>query len=318
MSPALRKIAKIILVVGFLIAFFFYVPFGEVYRAILSADLFYFTAVIFLGFPATFLNTLSTWLLARRQGISCSLFEFYIFNLAIRFYGFFSPTSTLATIMRWRKLSAGGKGAEALSAIAFTRALSIFVAISMGVFWILTDVRQTLVNPLILVSFFVLLIVGWMALGRLSPLLAEVTSNWMMRLSQPLLQKMIGFVRRFFVSMEGYAKMPMSVLVVIGLINLGAELVGILSYVLVARALHIPLSFVDLGWLRAVAFLAALAPVTLAGGFGLREATIVVALSAFDVHPNVAAAYSLLVYARSVVFALLCGLIEFVSLVKAR
>ena len=128
----------------------------------------------------------------------------------------------------------------------------------------------------------------------------------------------MGFLGRFFASIEEYAKMRSLELSVIALINLGNEFLGLLAYILIARALNIPLSFVDLGWLRAISFLAALAPFTLAGGVGLREITVVLTMSAFDIHPNLAAAYSFLIYARNVIFALLCGTIELGLLLRSK
>ena len=318
MSSRLKKTLKTLLVGGLLAAFFFYIPLGDLYRAVTSADLILFGFAVLLGIPGVFLGTLSTWLLARRQGIEIRLWEFFLFNMAIRFYSYFSPASALSTAMRWHKLSAGSKGAEALSAIAFTRAMSIFVALFLGAFWFLSDINQELVHPVFFVLFIVLLIAGWLAFTRLSPALAATFHRWSETFHNRWLKRIAGFLGRFFASVEVYATMPVSALVMIGLINLGNEFLGVISYVLIAWAIQIPLSFVNLGWLRSVSFLAALAPFTLAGGVGLREVAILVVLPTFGVGPDIAAAYSFLIYARGAVFAVLCGVIEFFSVLKSR
>jgi hypothetical protein len=303
---------------GFLAAFFIYIPIGEIYRVVHSANLILFGMAVLLGVPGIFLSTLSTWLLAHRQGITSPLWEFFLFNMSIRFYSFFFPTSAISTAMRWHKLSAGSKKAEALSAIAFTRAMSIFAALFLGMFWLLSGIEQEVINPLFFVLFILLFLAGWLVVTRLSPSLARAFHRLSAAFDNRWMKRIAGFAGRLFASVEAYAQMSLSALAGIGLINLANELLGVVSYVLIAWAMDVPLSFVNLGWLRSIAFLAALAPFTLAGGMGLREVTILVILSTFEVEPEVAAGYSFLIYARGAVFALLCGVLELVSASKSR
>lgn len=314
MRPAqTKKILRSLIALGLLAVFFWFAPVGEVYRAVLSADLPLFTSAMLLGFPGVFLTTLNTWILARRQGINVALFRFYEFNLSLRFYGFFSPASAVATAIRWYKLSAGNKKAEALSAIALTRLLSIFVAVSLGLFWVLADVNQNLIHPGAFALMFGLILLGWLTLARCNPFLTRFFDDWSQRLTRPWLKRLSGFLGRFFKSMDEYARMPLSILLLVVFFNLVNELLGLLAYLVLARALHLPISLADLGWVRSLSFLAALAPFTLPGGVGLREVTLLLVISAFDISPGLAAAYSFLNYARGVIFALLCGVIEFIS-----
>ncbi len=90
------------------------------------------------------------------------------------------------------------------------------------------------------------------------------------------------------------------------------------AYVFLALSIHIPVSFVDLGWMRSIFFLASLAPFTLAGGVGLREVSVVLVLSAFGVNADLAAAFSFLLYIRSVILSLIGGVIELVSLIVSK
>jgi glycosyltransferase 2 family protein len=318
MSPRLKKILKLILVVGFLLLFFVYVPVQKIYLSLISANLFLFGLAVLMGFPNIFMSTLSTWVLARWQGIQIPLTEFYLFNLSIKFYGFLSPVSAVSTGLRWHKLSAGGKGAEAISAIALTRLISILTAVSMGIFWAVTSVDQDFIAPMYFVLFLIVLILGWIFLARLSPTLAANLKNKSDSVHQPWVKKGIVFLGRLFASITVYAKLPLSMLVLIAVINLFNEILGIITHVMIAQALQIPLSLTDLGWLRAISFLSSLAPFTLAGGFGLREVSLVVILSTFDISPDLAAAYSFLIYARGVIFSLVCGMMELTLLLKSK
>jgi uncharacterized membrane protein YbhN (UPF0104 family) len=318
MSPRLKKILRIALILGFLGAFFFYVPIREIYRSIVSANPVLFSLAALLGFPGTFLTTLGAWVLARKQGIPLDVMEFYLFNLVIRFYGFFSPASAVATAMRWHKMSAGNRGAEALSVIAVNRLLSIVVAICMGLFWAVSSVYRDMVNPFVFIFFLVLIVAAWSLVTRFSPLISETFHRLSLNSSHTWVRKPAGFAARFFDSIRVYSSLSVSTAIFVFSLYLANEILGIFSHVLMAGALQIHLSMTDLGWLRALSFLAALAPFTLFGGIGLREVSLVVILTAFDISPDLAVAYSFLIYARGAVFSLLCGVIEFFLIAMSR
>lgn len=310
---SVKKIFKPLLLVGLLIGFVFYVPLEKIFHAVLSANLLLFTISFLLNFPSTFLSTWSTHMLASRQGIKVSLWDFFLFNLAIRFYSYFSPASMVSTAMRWHKLSAGSKSAEALSAISFTRLFSIVVAVGLGLFWVIAKENQATTNLILFIALAVLIVAGWLMITRLSPALARELDRRVARVSQPFLRRVLRFFARYFHAIDHYANMPLGLLLGVALMHLGNDLLGLVSHILLAQALGIPLSLYDLGWLRAIAFLTALMPFTLAGGIGLREVSLVIILSSLHVSPDLAAAYSFLIYARGVIFSLLCGLLELIG-----
>ncbi len=309
------KALKLLLLLGLMVGFIVYIPLGKIFSTIQSANLLYFLVALALNFPATFLTTWGTHILADRQGIRVSLWEFFLFNLSIKFYSFFSPASMVSTAMRWHKLSAGRKSAEALSAIAFARLFSIVVAVGMGAFWVLARETSAFLNMILFIGLFVLMLAGWLLITRLSPALGRALDQRVERSQAPLLRRTFGFLARYFHSIDRYAQMPFSVLAGVAFLYLGNDLLGLAAHILLAWALDIPLSLYDLGWLRAIAFLSSLVPFTLAGGIGLREVSLVVILSALDVSPTVAAAYSFLIYARGVMFSLMCGLLELIGMV---
>lgn len=311
------KLIKALLLVGMAVGIFFYIPIGKLLTAILSANFLYFTVTLLLSFLAAFLTTLSTWILATKQGIQIPLGEFYVFNLATRFYGFFSPLSSVSTAMRWHKLSTGGKSAEALSAISFTRIFSIVIAVCLGLFWTVSRVNQNWLNSIFFLGLMAALIVGWLLMTRFSPYLSAFLMNRSDALQPTWLRRGIKFFSRYLDSMVQYARMPLIILIEVALIHLMLEILGIISHIVLARALGIQLSIYDMGLLRAVAFLSALTPLTLAGGIGIREVSLVVAMTAFHVTPELAAAFSFLVYARGVVFSLICGILELISITSS-
>ena len=69
-----------------------------------------------------------------------------------------------------------------------------------------------------------------------------------------------------------------------------------------------PIPIYDLGWTHAVVFFAAFTPLSIAGGLGIRDISLVFMLSLFGVDPEVALAFSLLIFSRGVFLSLLGGL----------
>lgn len=315
---SIPRYVKLLLLAGMLTAFFWYIPFGKLYVAIRSANPGYFAIAVTLNFIVVFLATVGTWILATKQGIQIAIGEFYLFNLALRFYSFFSPASAVSTALRWHKLSAGGKAAEALSAISFTRLFSIVIAAGLGLFWVTSRSNQLWLNVAVFIGLISALITGWLLITRLSPYLSQSLLRWSEVISQAWLRRLGRFLARYFNSIKSYSQMPYPVLIWVALTHLGQEFLGLVAHLLLAWALGIQLSIYDLGALRALSFLTALTPFTLVGGLGLREVSLFIALSAFQVSPDLAAAFSLLAYARGMVFSALCGFLEFVVVARSK
>lgn len=304
------KWIKPVLVIGLLFSFFYFVPIPDIFRALRSANLVYFLVSIILTIPISYLSALTLLILTRKQQIHYSLWELLRMNLVIRFYSFFSPASIVGSGMRWYQLSKDGNAAGALSAIAVDRALDILIAALLGLFWFLTGVQSDAFNPVALLLLFVILVIGWFALTHWSP----GASNWLAQKSQQThlswTRNLLQFSSHLFQSLSVYASLSAVELTILLGAGILSELINLLIQVFLALSLHIPMSLADLGWMRSLFFLASLAPFTLAGGFGLREVTTVLVISAFGIPPELAGAYSLLSYARTALVSSLGGIFE--------
>jgi len=87
------------------------------------------------------------------------------------------------------------------------------------------------------------------------------------------------------------------------------ELIGITSFYLLAVALHMPLSFVTIGWVRCYIMLITLLPLTMMG-IGVRDGSLIVLLSHYAIAPALAVSYSTLLLGRTFVLGVLGGLSE--------
>jgi hypothetical protein len=256
-------------------------------------------------------------ILVLRQGIQVTRLKLFEIGLVVRFYSFFSPASTMGSFLRWYKISGGGKSAEALTAVTVNRLLDIFIAVIFGLFWALGSVQGNfMIQPVTFVAFLVGVVLLWVGGTRYAPPILDQIKNRFECSPRGWLRKGGTFLGRFASSLDVYSQFSAFDLILLVSIGLIGELIGLLALVYLAQSLHIPVSFNELGWMRSIFFLAALAPFTLAGGLGLREVSVVLVLSAFGVSTGMSAAFSFLMYARSAILSLFGGLFDIVSLLK--
>ena len=304
------NILKPLLIVGLLVGFFYYVPIANIAETLKTVDVFPLLWTLLISLLATYVSSIELWVLTRKQGISHSVFQLFMLNMGIRFYSFFSPVSSLGTLIRWQKLSNGGKGAEGLMAIAANRVLDIIVAIAVGLFWGISALNHDMLNlPALLIYLAVFLAALWIALKISAPM-----SAWAARQAEASPNRWAGrgfrLVAKLFASLDTYRSFTVSEILLLTFTAILGEMVTLLAFVLIALSVHISISVVDLGWMRSLLFLAALTPFTMTGGFGLREVSTVVIMAGLGIPAEQAAAFSLLVYARSVVVSLVGGLLE--------
>ncbi len=309
---------KLLLILALLAGFFYYIPLPKILDALTTVNPWPLLWTLVISMAAIYITSIELWVLTHKQGIPLSVFQLFLLNLSIRFYSFFSPISSLGTLMRWQRLSTGGKGAEGLVAIAANRVLDIIVAIAVGLFWGISALNQEMINlPVLLVYLALFLVSLWLALKVSAPV-----SAWATRKSEVSRNRWVakGFrlVAKLFASLEIYRTFTGPELLLLTFTAVIGELVTLLAFVLIALSVHISISVVDLGWMRSLLFLAALTPFTLTGGFGLREVSTVVIMAGLGIPADQAAAFSLLVYARSMVVSLLGGTVELGTLLAER
>lgn len=309
---------KLLLILVLLGGFFYYVPLGKILKTLETVDLPPLLWTLLISLLATYISSIELWVLTRKQGIAHSVFQLFLLNLSIRFYSFFSPVSSLGTLIRWQKLSNGGKGAEGLMAIAANRVLDIIVAIAVGLFWGISALNQDMLNLPALLGYLAAFLASlWIGLSVSAPIAAWATrradasrNRWVAR----------GFrlTSKLFTSLQMYRSFTWPEILTLAFTAILGELVTLLAFVLIAMSVHISITVVDLGWMRSLLFLAALTPFTLTGGFGLREVSTVVIMAGLGIPADQAAAFSLLVYARSVVVSLFGGLLELGAFLSER
>jgi uncharacterized membrane protein YbhN (UPF0104 family) len=165
-------------------------------------------------------------------------------------------------------------------------------------------------NPTALILYLAALVVGLWMFFRVSTPLSAWAGQRKKEAASSFGVSSYGLLEKVFKSFSLYRTFSTSeILSILGaaLIN---DLFGLAMYVVIALSINIPISFVDLGWVRALGILAAWTPFTLPGGFGMREVSTIVLMTGLGIGAEQAAAFSLLLYVRSVVIALIGGVFE--------
>ncbi len=316
-----RWVLKIVLVLLLLIALFWVVDFREVIHALATADPLFLIIGFALTFLRVFLSAVQLMILVRKQGINLGVGQIIYINLSVKFYLLFLPGDLVGSGIRWYKLSQpSGKRAEALAAVAFNRLFDLFLIFVLGLgFWLLSSQDYVQIDGRQLVVLILLIILLWFILTRLSlPLSKIIASRAGGTYSPSFFQVGMQKLEKFLLAIANYADFSAWQLLFVTFVGISRQLVGIGSFVFLAKAVGIEMSFIDMGWIRSIVLLAAFLPFSFAGGLGVREITLVVVLSTFDVSAELAIAFSLLLLARGFLLGLAGGLLEAIHSLRVK
>lgn len=313
-----RSAVKLAIVIGLFVILFWIVPIQQVIQALLSADPALLVAGMVLGLVSTALTAVEMRPLVKNQGLQHGVISILAINLAVKFYSQFMPTSLVGSGIRWYRLSQpGNKVAQSLAALAFFRMLETFLTISIGLgFYLLSD--QTIFHISIgwLVVMILGIVVAWILITRYSlPIYRWFTSRIMPHLptyARPFSRR----VEKFFTAVSAFAGMPALDLLVAVSAGIASTLMGIASGTVLAQAVGIEISFVEMGWIQAIVLLTTQLPFAVAGGLGIREVTLVAILATFGISADLALALSFLLFIRGIFIGLVGGVIEAIQAVR--
>ncbi len=245
-------------------------------------------------------------LLARVQGVGLGTREVVEINLVTLFYGLFLPGGGMAAILiRFYRLTRDDRRyAATLAAIVCDRLLATATLCLAGlIFWLL-DGPQRLPEALLVL----LLSSAVTALG-LWPMFHPAPARWIGPLASrlPLARTLWP---RLADALALFRAIPVSGQLHLAVLSIGAHVLGIAVYFLLAGGLGLSVPFVALGWMRSIAMLIAILPFSISG-LGLREGAMVALLGQRGVPGDAAVGYALLVFAITILsVALVGGLLE--------
>lgn len=231
----------------------------------------------------------------------------------------FLPGGLIGSGLRWVKITSSGKSAETLGAIAYNRMVELIVIVLAGVLWYLAGVEKEILDLNILILLIISLLIAFFIFIYSTRHIA----NWFEKSNKTTfkhlyIQKIWGYFNRTIQSIKVYTILPFKESLTIFGVSFLSYLVGLTSYVFLARSTGMDISVFNLGWTQSVIFLTALTPLSIAGGLGIRDISLVFLLSLFGIEPEVALAFSLMIFFRGFLLSAIGGIIEFIEILKNR
>lgn len=318
-EPRTRKslqYLKIILLLILFLSLFYIIPLEDVLHVIKDTNILFFMAGILLGLLNVYLKSVRLGFLTHKQGLTISINRLFIINLIVKFYLLFLPGTIIGSGIRWGKISPKEKSTEALAAVAFNRLIDIFIIIITGLFWFLYGLGHDKLHWITAIAFFFTIGIFWILFFMFS----RYMTNWIDNIKEhdSNSQKWNWFWRylqKILISLNKYGDFNIRNIIYLFSIGILAYLVALTSYVIIAYSSGIWLSIINLGWIQAIVDLASITPLSIAGGLGIRDVSHVVLLSIYDIKTEVALAFSLLLFARTLILSLIGGIIEFIEVV---
>lgn len=315
-----RQATKAIIIIALFVVLFWIVPIQDVLTALITAEPVYLLAGLLLSLPVSYLTAVELAILVRKQGITHGIGKVFVINMAVKFYTLVTPGTIVGSGVRWYRLAQpGNKVAEALAALAFFRLLETFMSIAFGLaFWLLSG-QGTVTSVIWLIALFLVSLVFWLVATRLS----SKISDWFKALAgrapnHPFWQGMLRRVERFLTAIAAYTSLSAWDLFLTFCAGLGSLLVNVWSSVYLARSVGVELSFLQMGGISSLILLASQLPFAVAGGLGIREASLVAILPAYGASVERALAFSFLLFIRGVVLSLFGGAMEAYDAFQAR
>lgn len=311
-----RQRLKFIFLIALFTALFWVIPFNRVISAIFSASLPLLLLGLLIQIPSTFLNALQLKLLTQKQGLSLGILQVWMINLAIKFYTLFMQGTLAASGIRWYKLSQkDNKPAEALASVAFYRLIETFITIFLGLsFYLLNPAKPVELNASLLIAVLAAMTIFWIGITRLSlPLLSWINYHFIHFIEKPGWKSAYKITEKLLLAVAAYSGFSVWELFQVILAGISQQLVSAVSNYYFALAIGIVLPIKDIIWISCIIVLASQIPIAIAGGLGVREASLVVLMPAFGVSRELALAYSLLLFIKSLLISLAGGLIELIQ-----
>lgn len=301
------KIVRGLIALSILVYLFNTVPLAGVLEVMLSASTALLALTFLFALVSQVLIAIRLKILTDLQGFEFSAVEIFQINLATIFYSLFLPGGNLAGIaIRFYKLSNPQKKySGSIISLIFDRLVATMALCIVGIlFWLLELPLESWPVPVImLISLLVLFVFQGSSSIDGGNIKKGITSLWLgKKLIKPI--DSIFQATALLRVMPGHSKWQVYCLSIL------AQLAGIAAYYFVALSLDLDVSILTIAWTRSAAMLVAILPISIAG-LGLRETTFLVLLMPYGIFKSDVLAYSLLVFATTILaIGLLGGLFE--------
>lgn len=302
-------ICKIALTIGILVFIFSKIPIDNVWLSLKHANRALIgTSFLFL-IGMRYIIAYRIKIFTNVHKMRISLQQFFEISLMTNFYGLFLPGILAGGAVRWYKISSvENKPAESLTAIVYDRLISTLVIIMVGIiFWLFErQVRTNMEIEFILFPTLIALVTCYVLAfsGKVAAFFIKI--NDILIFIPEFVRKKLA---KILVSSMDYRKISEQKHIEIFIVSIFYDLLGILAMYLFSLSLNLPLTFIQLGWIRSIILIISMLPISFSG-IGIREGSLVLLLQTYGIEPTQAIALSFLIFSGNIVLALCGGLIE--------
>lgn len=314
-----RWLLKAAVSAGLLLVIFRSVPFSAIWSSLRQAHLWDVAAGLSFAVPITVIAALRLQLLLSSIGIPVPLGQVLRINLTSSFYSLLLPGFLSTGVLRWYRLNrAGSPGAHTFAVLLLSRLIETTIVVVSGLtFWLLEGMPG---DERVMVPLFAALVVGLGAVyligfnrATAERVRTSLTIGRMARVSASVREPLLAVVDAIRDLGHPLARRRVTV---VGL-SLVAHLLGILLFLCFARGLDIALPLPAAGYTRSMLLVAGMLPLSI-GGFGVREAGMILLLQPYGVAAERAVALAFLLLGRDLIGISVGGWLELRSWLVAR
>jgi len=246
-----------------------------------------------------------------------SVYAIFRIQLIATFYSLILPGDLLAGGVSWYKLSRPDrKYIEAGALLIFFRLVQISCLVFIGLVVALWD--QQIGAP----EFRALIIFG---LSGIIIMWTLFFSNQVTRIFDFITNRVNGkssFLTSLYDNIEKllntilkFRALGIQRLLLVFGVSLSAQLLGLVYFFSIARAVDIQLPFFVIGWISTFVTIVQMIPISIAG-LGIREASYAVLLNDYGISPEQAISFSLTIFVVFVIVGLLGGVFELIDIYR--
>lgn len=297
-------VARAVTAVAILAFLFGRIPVGTVLDAAASASVPALIAAFAIGLLAHVAVADRLRRLIEPFGVRISTGSLYRIHLATLFYGIALPAGNVAAIVsRFYQISKYRADYAGIGvALALERVVGVLSLCAVGIAFWLADRPASWPAFALMAGAFALgtaVCVLLFARGSAGPARSAVAGRLLSGRLAPLGR-----------ALRAARAIPAPTFLAVLVASIVAHLCGIAAFALVAGALGLELPLATIAWTRSAALLVAIVPISVAG-LGVRETALVLLLAPYGVAEAEALAYSLLVFAVTVLaIGIVGGLLE--------
>lgn len=305
-----KWLLKCLITIGLLYYLFLKIPFNQVAAALINTKIIYLLPAFFLQIGMRYINASQLRIFVQRQRMRFTVLELMKINLVSQFYGLLLPGELSTSLVKWYKLSKQNKmRSQAVACIVFSRTINTLCLAVLGIILFLVEmpynsisIGTSLILGLIVSILLYLSITNASISSRIENLVNKLNLS---RISESLQEK----INKVWNSIKCFHRLPFTTLNYAFFLSFLFHLAGISSVYLIMQAVDINVSIISIIWIRAAVIFLQMLPLSISG-LGVREGAFVFLLSSYNVSAPDAMALSFIIFAVTVIMALIGGILE--------